>query len=53
MSNKNGYRQSDREMETGDYFFRTVGVMKRRENIKVAIRPMDSTTILSWLTLGK
>ena len=30
----------DRQTETGDYFFRTVGVMKRRENLKTAIRPM-------------
>ena len=35
----------DRQTETGD-FFRVVGVMKRREYIKVAIRPMDSITIL-------
>ena len=34
-----------RQMETGDYFSRTVGVMKRRENIKVAIRPIDSVII--------
>ena len=46
-------RQTDRQMETGDCFFRTVGVMKRRENIKVAIRPMHPTTILSSLWLGK
>ena len=32
-------RQTDRQTETG-------------ENIKVAIRPMDSITILSSLTLG-
>ena len=39
-------RQTDRQMETGDHFFRTLKVMTRRENMKVAIRPMDSITIL-------
>ena len=33
-----------RQTETEDYFFRTVGVMKRRENIEAAIRPMDLIT---------
>ena len=32
----------DRHTETGDHIFRTLGVMKRRENRKLAIRPMDS-----------
>ena len=30
----------DRQIETRDYFFRILGVMKRRENIKVAVRPI-------------
>ena len=30
-------RQTDKQTETENYFFRTVGVMKRRENIKVAL----------------
>ena len=33
-------KQTDRQTETRDYFFRTLGVMKLRENIKMAIRPM-------------
>ena len=45
MSNKNGYRNQT-DTETGEYFFRTVGVTKRPENIKVAIHSMDSLTIL-------
>ena len=41
MSNKNQYkRQTERQTETGEYFFRTLRVMKRRENIKVVIRPL-------------
>ena len=36
-------------METGVYFFCSVEVMKRRENIKVVIRPIDSITILHSL----
>ena len=32
--------QTDRESETGDYFFRILGIMKRRDNLKVAIRPI-------------
>ena len=35
-----------RQTETRDYFFRTLGVTKRRVNVKVAIRQMDSITIL-------
>ena len=34
-------KQTERQTETGDYFFRSLGVMKLRENITVAIRPMD------------
>ena len=49
MANKNGYRQSDRQIdrqtETGYHFFGTFGVIKHREIIKVAICPMDSITI--------
>ena len=30
-----------------DYFFRNVQVMERPENIKLAIRPMDSITIIN------
>ena len=33
-------------METGDQFFRTLGVMKRRENLQAAIRRMDLIAIL-------
>ena len=51
VSNMN--MDTDRQTETGDYFFRTFGVMKCRENIKVAFRPMDSITILPSFTLGK
>ena len=39
--------QTDRRTETGNYFFRTVGVMKRRKNIKVAIRPM-TPLVYTW-----
>ena len=51
VSNKTVYRQtdrqSDRETETGNNFFRIVGFMKRRENIKVAIFLVDSITIFA------
>ena len=40
------HRQTDGQMETGDHFFRNLEVMTRKENLKVAIRPMDSITIL-------
>ena len=55
LSNKKGYRhqterQTDRQTETGIYFFCTVWVMKRLENIKVAFRLMDSITILDTNT---
>ena len=36
-------RQTDRQTE--NHFFRVLGVMKHREHIKVAIRPMDHITI--------
>ena len=46
VSNKNQDRPwTDRPTDTGD-IFRTLGVMKRRKNMKVAIRPTDSITIL-------
>ena len=40
------YKQIDRQTETGEYFFRTVGLKQRPENIKVAILPIDSITVL-------
>ena len=47
-------QQRDRQTDgNGRQLFRTVGVMKCRENIKVAIRPMDSITIFPSFTLGK
>ena len=42
----------DRQTETGDLFLRTVGVIKRRENVKVEGQPIDSITIFPSLTLG-
>ena len=38
------HRHTQRDTEMGDHFFRTLEVMTRRENMKVAIRPMDSIT---------
>ena len=38
-------RETDIQTETGAYFFRIVGVVKHRENIKMAIHRMDSITI--------
>ena len=43
----------NRDRQTDGNEKRTEGVMKCRENIKVAIRPMDSITILLYLTLEK
>ena len=40
-------RWTDRQTETRDLFFRTLKVMKLRENTKLESRPMDSLTILS------
>ena len=45
--------QMDRQTKTGDLFLRPLGVMKGRENVKIASRPTDSITILHLLTLGK
>ena len=39
----------DRQTETGDLFFQTLGVMKRRENMKAAICSMEPITILPRL----
>ena len=39
LSNKNpDRRKTNRKTETGDLFFRTLGVMKRRKTIKLASR---------------
>ena len=35
LSNINRQQTTDQQMETENLFFRTLGVMKRRENIKV------------------
>ena len=35
-------RQTARQTETGDLFFRTLQVTPRRENMKVASHPMES-----------
>ena len=35
-----------RESETGDLFFRALGIMKCRENMKVTIRPINPIKIL-------
>ena len=35
-----------RQTETGDLFFRILGVMKRGENMKVVVHRMDPITIL-------
>ena len=43
----------DRQTETGDYFFRSLGVMKRRENLKLAIRPSDSIIICTSLAFTR
>ena len=39
-------RQTNRQTVTEDIFLRTLGVMKGRENVKVASLPTDSITIL-------
>ena len=38
--------QADRQMETGDIYFRSLGVMNHQENIKVPNRPMDSISLI-------
>mgnify|MGYP005984438915 FL=1 len=42
----------DRQTERGDQFFHILEVMKRRENMKVASRPMNSVTIPTSLRSG-
>ena len=37
-------RQTDKQTERGKHFFRTLEVITHRENMKVAIRLMDSIT---------
>ena len=41
----------DRQTETRDLLFHTLGVLKHRENAKVTIRGMDPIT--SLFTLGR
>ena len=43
----------DRRTETGNYFFHAVEVMKRRENVKVAIRPIYFLSLLLGNKKGK
>ena len=52
MPNKNGRRQTDRQTKTGDLFFRTLGIIKRRENMKLVNCSIDSTIISTSLRLG-
>ena len=42
----------DRQTETGDHFFHTLEFMTIRENMKVAIRLLDSITVLLSLYAG-
>ena len=49
---RTGSKQTDRQTETGDLFFRSLGVMKRRENGKVT-SSLHSGSKKSRLNLGK
>ena len=54
MSNKNRHTlTTEGQIETVDSLFRTLGVMKLQENMKVGSRPMDPITIPPYLMPGK
>ena len=48
-----GSAVSENIIQATEHFFRTLGVMKRQENMNVTSRPMNSITTLFQLTLGK
>ena len=50
LSNKNPHgRRTDTHTETRDPFFRTLWVIKGRENVKVETQPTDPFTILPYI----